>query len=552
MTDGDATRLEELQAELKAARRTIDALVRRQLQQTMTDLGRDRIAIVRALGTLESVVARRTEALRTSEQRYRALYDRAPDPLATVDGERRLVQWNDMFARVLHLRREQLAGRLVDELLTPASTERLKAAHAAGHDSDDEIPIELVRSDGAILSTLMKAVRLPAETADGGEQCHLAFHDVTEKLRMERELALTQRLAAVGALAAGVAHEVNNPLTVVRGQAELLLLDDGLAGRARTKIQAIRDYAMRIADIVSNLHAFAGGEAGMAADARVDEAARQAVDGASSRRPGAPVTLRVTGNPADLTVRADLPRLVQALRNIVENACEASQGGQTVDVSVHGGARSVVVEVRDRGAGIPREHLERLFSPFFTTREVGQGRGLGLAVAYGIVRELGGQVRAENRRGGGALFRVTLPRTDEDEEEATPGTGAAWPVAGRTAVVVDDEPLIRDLVETILRDAGFAVVAFPSGDAALAGLEGQQPDVVLTDVRMPGMDGIALRDALIGREPRMGGRVVLMTGLIELTQRRDIPSLQKPFSRDELLAVVSDVIDAADGAEERA
>ena len=548
-----ADRIATLEAALRAAQKTVDALVRRQLQDSSADLSSDRFAVAKALSTLEGIVVKRTAALRTSEQRYRALYDCAPDLYATVDADGRLLQWNETFTRTLQIPAGRPRGGPIADLMTQDSADRL-AVMLAGESVDhrEDVSIDLQRSDGVTVCTTMRAVRLPAEDEREPVQVHLTFRDVTEKLRMERELAQAQRLAAVGALAAGVAHEINNPLTVVRGQADLLALSPTISEEQRARVVTIRDHSMRIAAIVTNLQTFAGTDGARRDRVRVDEAARQAVDVATTRRSTARVTVQTSGLPSDVAVFADRQRLTQALLNLVDNACDQARGEETVQVIVRADGEHVVVEVKDRGPGISAEHQERLFSPFFTTKDVGEGRGLGLAVSYGIVRELGGHIQAENRRGGGAVFRVTLPAIGAEAVQLPappPAPPSGGDGAGRLAVIVDDEPVIRDLVATILRDAGYRVLAFPTGMDALDGLGDEHADVVLTDVRMPGMDGLALREALISRYPHLQSRVILMTGVVEYTQRQDIACLPKPFSRDELLQAVGGTLEADVAAE---
>ncbi|GMV43269.1 MAG: hypothetical protein AMXMBFR64_49850 [Myxococcales bacterium] len=533
--------IEAVEAELRAARRTIDALVRRQLHESSADVSGDRYAVVKAMSTLEGVVAKRTTALRASEQRYRTLYDHAPDLYATIDGEGRVLRWNETFARTLDLPAGVAPGGFLKDHITEESAARLSIALEGDVDGRLDVGIDLVRADGVIVSTTMRAVRLPQEAGEAAGQLLLTFRDVADKLRLEQELAHAQRLAAVGALAAGVAHEINNPLTVVRGQADLLAMAPALSDDLRTRAVTIRDHAMRIAGIVSNLQTFAGRDGARGERVRVLDVLRDAAEITTTRHPATRIGLHTGGLHPSVEVIADRQRLAQALLNLLDNA--GDHGSEhLVEVVALGADDVAVIEVRDRGPGIRPEHRTLLFSPFFTTKGVGEGSGLGLAVSYGIIRELGGHIQAENRNGGGAIFRVTLPVAGRTS--VVPARPMVEEVAGggRVAMVVDDEPVIRELVATILRDAGYGVLAFGSGLDALESLAGEAPDVVLTDVRMPGMDGLALREALISRYPALTARVILMTGVVEYTQRQDIPSLPKPFSREELLHAVGSAL----------
>jgi CheY-like chemotaxis protein len=330
------------------------------------------------------------------------------------------------------------------------------------------------------------------------------------------------------------------------------MLSTNLSSDQQSRVRTIQQHAMRIASIVTNLQSFARTSAAQLGVVRVDEVVDYALDVTRPRMRTVNVRLQVLGTPDAMLVLADRQRLSQVFVNLLNNACDAMDNSGTIEVALRSDEQSVTVDVRDRGRGIPPEHADKVFTPFFTTKEVGKGSGLGLSVSYGIVKEYGGQIRVDSPPGGGALFRVTLPRAASPAVLGSGGlvdTPAPHSVASRKGTVVaivDDEPVIRDLVGTILGDEGYEVHAFPDAREALDHLRETRPDLVITDLRMPGMDGLALRDELIAREPRLLGRVIITTGLVEHAALDDPNHLPKPFTRAQLLGAVRQCLAAAD------
>ena len=543
-----------LERELQAARKTIEALIARQLRSGPTHAP-DRFAVFKAMAALENIIANRTEALRESEQRYRSLYDNAPDMYVTIAPGGRIVHCNETFARALEARTEDIAGRPLESFLTPDSVTHLHALMDARFAGVTEPFMTLVGKDGNEIVTTVKSV---AVDDDDGElaSANLTLRDVTEQRLMERELQHTQRLAAIGELAAGMAHEINNPLTVIRGQSDLLLLASNLTEDQKARIRTIQGHSTRIAGIVSNLQTFARKSGGSPSTVRVADVVEYALEVVRPRMRTINVRLQTQGAPETLLVHAEEQRLSQVVVNLLNNACDAMAGTGSIDVSIRGDGAHVIIDVRDHGCGIPSEHFEKLFTPFFTTKDVGEGTGLGLPISYGIVKEYGGVIRAENAVGGGALFRVILPRARRPASvHPAPEPPAPLRLAEERrclrVLVVDDEPVIRDLVEAVLEPEGYEVRTVPGAQEALDCVFDLHPDVVITDLRMPGMDGLSLRDELVRRAPYLDGRVLLTTGMVDHTSHNGMRCLPKPFTRLELLRAIESTVTSASSSDDR-
>jgi two-component system NtrC family sensor kinase len=380
--------------------------------------------------------------------------------------------------------------------------------------------------------------------------------DVTERRRVENELARQQsariqseKLADMGTLLAGVAHELNNPLTVVSGYSSLLRQTLG-DGPARERLDRIAAAAERCVRIVRNFLALA----------RQHPPERQKVDANRVVREAVELLaypLRVDNVEVRLELAEDLPtlwadphQLHQVVVNLITNAHQAMHGSTfarrlTLRTQVRAEHSRVSIEVIDTGGGIPPEVLGRIFEPFFTTKPVGQGTGLGLPLCLGIVEAHGGTLRVDSKVGRGTTLTIELPVV------AAPAGDAMQPPAahrallpGRRILVVDDEPDVAGVLVDLLRAEHEQVEAVTDGRAALEKIEQAAYDLILCDVRMPGLDGPELYRALRLLHSELLPRFVFLTGDTlnpesrEFVQQTGAPCISKPFDFDEVYRVI--------------
>jgi signal transduction histidine kinase len=373
---------------------------------------------------------------------------------------------------------------------------------------------------------------------------------IDEARQSERALLRNEKLASLGQLAAGVAHEINNPLAAIQTAAELLN-DDGIGVDDPEPLQIIRSEARRVGQIVRRMLDFV----------RPTDVSVTAVD--LAELVSATVRLRA-GDQAAARIRtvvrldglppvaADRGQLQQVVLNLVVNAEHAlakTAAERMIEVSGDVVGTDVVVRFRDTGSGIAPEHLGRVFDPFFTTKPPGVGTGLGLSVSYGIVRELGGTIGVESVPGTGTTFVVRLPASPAPTRVAPAAdVAAALRVDGPLSVLlVDDEPSIRELVSRFLRRRGHEVDTAVNGRAALDALANRAYDVILTDLKMPELDGEEFYARLLAMDAVLPKRVLFMSGDTVADATRDFltrsarPFLSKPFDLEVLASRVAEV-----------
>ncbi|HTH23928.1 MAG TPA: ATP-binding protein [Vicinamibacterales bacterium] len=402
----------------------------------------------------------------------------------------------------------------------------------------------------------------------------------------KQQLVQREKLAAVGQLVSGVAHELNNPLQGVLGYAELILASKPAALETE-ELRAIRDNANRAAGIVRNLLTFAGRNTTARGWQQINRVVRDAIAVREEPVNSAGIDLRLEAADRLPLVYIDSARLEDVIVNLIENAEAAiavRREGKSLSRAVPEKARGeitivtrsdpdrIYVEVSDNGSGLRAEDLPRIFDPFFTTREVGQGAGLGLSVCYGIVREHGGQIMARNGSVGGAVFTIELPVMAEslivasspavgivppkpaEARTAVPGPSYAMVSPPedqinpsphrRNALVVDDEESNAALVRRVLAGAGYDVESTTLSRRALVMIERTAYDAVICDVKMPELSGQELYGRVCQIRPEMARRFIFITGDIDGEDTRQFLDesrcsyFMKPFNLERLTAAV--------------
>jgi two-component system, cell cycle sensor histidine kinase and response regulator CckA len=406
--------------------------------------------------------------------------------------------------------------------------------------------------------------------------------DVTEQARLEDQFRQAQKMEAIGRLAGGVAHDFNNLLLVISGYANLV--HDSLAPNdpRREETAEIIAAGVRAAALTSQLLAFGRKAVQHLRILDVNEVVGGSL-GMIQRMIGEDIVLATDLDPALRPVRADAGQLLQVLMNLAVNARDAMpEGGslviRTANVAGEAGLAAaaaaaglaapgstdagsaepgsaegqVLLSIRDTGTGMDAETRSHLFEPFFTTKPVGRGTGLGLATAYGIVRQLGGTIRAESEPGHGATFSILLPCATGSVSRPEAVVDRQVAVGGHaTILLVEDEDKVRSLVSSVLGRNGYRVLEAANADQAeaVAGAFDGGIDLLLTDVVMPGRNGPQLAASLAGARPGM--RVLFMSGYAENTivhhgmVDEGVAFIEKPFQGSTLLARVAGLLDGA-------
>jgi len=419
-------------------------------------------------------------------------------------------------------------------------------AHASGSDPLFEVEFRVKNLARGLHWVLMRG-RASRRDAEGRAlRITGVLSDHTERRRLQEQVERSELMASLGTLAAGVAHEINNPLAYV--VANLDFVERELASLPPTSPEVLdavsqaREGGARVRDVVRSLQAFSRPSSGRRAPSSVEDelsAALRLADNEIRHR----AELRVKIGPLP-RVTAAAHELGQVFLNVLLNAAQALPEGHAAENTIAvsactAGPGWARVEIRDSGTGIPPEVLPRIFEPFFTTKPQGAGTGLGLAIAHGIVTNCGGRIEVESEAGRGTLVRILLPPAPSEVSDALPAVPPAAPQASGSrpsrVLVVDDDPLVARSIARALRPTHEVTTARSAGEA-LSRLERGEPfDVVVCDLMMPQMTGMELYQRVKGTDPRLADRFVFVTGGAFTDGARDFlartpnPCLEKPF-----------------------
>ena len=422
--------------------------------------------------------------------------------------------------------------------------ERDKAFSAATHEN--------IRIAYTKLDELVKERTVELKTANEELQQEITERKQaeTERREYENKTQLSSRLASIGQMSAGVAHEINNPLTGVIGFADLLMTRKDLPDDVRSDLEVIRNGSQRISDIVRRLLTFA----------RQDKAERDYVNINEILE----TTLRLrayeleTGNVKLKTLLdPDLPntmaaggQLQQVFLNLIINAegeMRQAHGKGNLLIKAETVSDTIRISFKDDGPGIAEEHIDRIFEPFFTTKKPGQGTGLGLSVCYGIITDHNGRIYAESEKGKGATFIVELPIVSEESQLALAELEAEEPekVAGAKILVVDDELGVRQFLNRLLAEEGYDVESVDNAGDALERIEKEKYNLILLDIKMPDMSGIELHGRIRKMARSLAKRVVFITGDVMAADTQSFLSrskasyISKPFDTKQLKKVIA-------------
>jgi PAS domain S-box-containing protein len=496
---------------------------------------------------LRDITERRAmeRALRESEQHFRVIAESHPVPVAIVrlaDG--RILHASQAFADLFGIALEELPGQDIERFY--ADREQRARLLDALHRSRAVHGFELDqrRPDGSVFPTALTSRLIDFE---GAPAVISAVIDLTERKRQEAEIARqrealhqSEKLNALGSLLASVAHELNNPLSVVVGYATMMrdqAADDATRERA-VKVQAA---AERCARVVRTFLAMARQKPEAWGRVEINQVVESAleVSGYGLRTSDIEVALELA---RDLPpVGGDVDQLTLVMMNLVVNAQHALQTRappRRLEITTRWADGQVRIEVGDNGPGMPGEIVQRVFDPFFTTKPQGVGTGIGLSVCHGIVSAHKGTIAVAARPGGGTLFTVELPAVEPDRAPPSlaPGPGQS---RGRI-LVVEDEVEIAQMMAEVLRRDGHDILLASSGHEALARLDGQSVDLILSDLRMPDLDGPGLYGRLAERWPALARRIVFVTGDVltpetgSFLHRAGLPVLEKPIDPSDL------------------
>ena len=501
------------------------------------------------------------EALKASEQRFRAFAEAHPVPLFIAHMETaKVIFASPPCAELLRVPLGELLAGTTLRFYADIEARAKIMEQLRREGFLDGVEVRLRRADG---SEFWAAFTSKLITFEGQNAVVTALVDLTERKRVDSELARqrqilhqNEKMSALGSLLAGVAHELNNPLSVVVGHASLL--EDFVADVAiRERALKIRTAADRCARIVRTFLAMARSKPRQRTAVQLNDTIGEALEIVAYGLRTADIEVVRALAPDLPPVAADGDQLHQVFANLFVNAQQALQSvppPRRLTVTSGFDAETVWVEVADNGPGVPTDLASRIFEPFFTTKPQGVGTGVGLSVCHGIVAAHGGEIRLEPQQRQGATFVVRLPRTPAEAAERP----AEAPVRGRRAariLVVDDEPEVGQMLIDILERDGYRVDRANSGREALSRLRTSKVDLILSDLRMPDLDGPALYRELAAQRPELLSRIVFMTGdtlsgdMTGFLSETGVRLLEKPLDPTAVSTRIALVLASREGAE---
>jgi len=532
------------------------------------------------IGTMQDVTKRvmLEREIQSERAKLMDVFNAMADPIYIVDEEYNITFINRSLRRQIG---RPVQGRCYDYLYSytsPCSFCKWDAVR-----KEDTVRWELKRKDGRIFDIIssplhdpngairkmemMRDITMRKEAEENArlrkdetERVNRELLSTIERLKAaENQLIQSAKLAAIGQLVAGVAHELNNPLFSAMGNAELLLMEPGIEEDRETKLKSIIESVERAKRIVNDLVQFS----------RKETLSREVLSINGVIRKTAALReyeLKVNDIELECSLTEDLPRvegnpirLQQVFLNIIVNAEQAIVSSKKTGGKIRILTRpdpvqpSVIIEIANNGPHIPADIIARIFEPFFTTKEVGEGTGLGLSTSYGIVQEHGGTMTVKSTKQW-TVFTVVLPVSKAADAGDTAGGGEKSGNADEglmltpkdeTILVLDDEPVILRVLEGFLSRQGFSVFTASTGEEALSKLEIGKVDFIVSDIKMPGMSGREFYKQVSRRKPELANRLLFVTGdtlsegTREFLKSTGINHLQKPFTFIEIMEALS-------------
>ena len=498
------------------------------------------------------------QELARSEAMNRAVVMSSLDAIIVADVDWKVVEFNPAAEAMFGYRRDEALGRPAFDIVVPdalrdeqvAVMERYKAKADVGNLAR-RFEGQARRRDGTTFP-----VEYSVNTVRTGDHRLFMAHarDLTEARRMEAEaqasrerLHQVEKLSAMGSLLAGVAHELNNPLAIVIAQSSLLV-EKAASDDVRRRGERIHAAAERCGRIVKSFLAMARQKPPQREPVHVGEVVASALDMVS-------YGMRSSGIETEIDIAPDLPvisgdkdLLTQVLANLMINAQQALMDRappRRIELRAFRAGADIAIRVADNGPGIPDEIMRRVFEPYFTTKPAGVGTGIGLSICRNVVEAHGGKVTLGNRPGGGAQFDITLPIADV-AEAAAEAPQVLPPGAGLAVLIVDDEIDVGRSLAEIVEGLGHRPITVDRSTTALQRIESQRFDVIFADLRMPGLDGVDLRDRIHARDPALARRTIIVTGDTVAGPNRlaralgpEVMVLEKPFTFDEVRSALA-------------
>ena len=490
-------------------------------------------------------------SLEESEEKYRVLVENASDYIFMIDKDFIVISANKSAGTFLGSTPGAIIGKSIFDLFTPEVSKQYSQTIQQVFDTGVPLTEDTISNIGeqkTILNTIISPIK-----DNEGRVCAIigVSRDISERIRSEeretklrQELIFANRLSSVGEMAAGIAHEINNPLTGVIGFAELLMKKD-LPEDIRKNIEMISEGGNRAAGVLSRMLTFARQTKPMKEEININEVIKTTLEMRST-------SLEVNNIDVVTELYAELPAIIadggqlqQVFLNIILNAeteMKNAHGKGNLIIKTEKVNDTIRISFADDGLGIPEENLEKIFDPFFTTREVGQGTGLGLSICHGIIAEHQGSIHAESELGNGTTFVIELPIVTQDGQLGftKPDVESTAAVKPAKILIVDDDPIVQKYLATVLTDEGHEVEVIDNGNDVIERLCSQSYEVIFLDIRLTGKSGIDIYRELEKKSNSITKNIIFITGdvtnpnIVDFLSSINAPHISKPFNVEQL------------------
>jgi two-component system cell cycle sensor histidine kinase/response regulator CckA len=523
--------------------------------------------LVSTLNQMGHKIEHHLSTIRRAEKKYRSIFENALEGIYQTTPDGRILSANPAFARILGY---DSPGQLMEQIVDigeqhwkDPDERREMVKELLAHGTVAAYETRMVRRDGQLIWVQING--RPVYDASGNLS-HLEgmVQDITEKMQLENQIRQSQKMDAIGTLAGGIAHDFNNMLGVIIGCTELAMVGIPDGGKAMADMERVLDASLRAKALVRQILTFSRQSESEFKPLILAPFLKEVVKFLQTTLP-ANMEVQLAPGSDNFTILADPTQLQQILLNLCTNAAHAlAPAGGVIGIclteqiitapedmpptDLTPGAYVHLV-VRDNGQGIAPEYLDRVFDPFFTTRKVGEGTGLGLSVVHGIVKNHGGAVYAESEPGRGTAMHVFLPSLKHPGFEPAPEANVLPPEGSEKIFLVEDEPVLADILRRILTGLGYQVRLYTDAQEALGFFQGNPDrfDLALLDQNMPGITGIELAARMNRLQPQLP--IILCTGMnIELLRREAEKAgirnlLNKPLNRIDLALAIRKVLD---------
>ena len=515
--------------------------------------------------------AKATEALLDSERKFRAIIENTGTAMAIIEEDTNISFANERLEVLFGYSKEEMEGKMsLSTLAHPEDMERMKSYYNQrrfeGKPAPEEYEFRFVDRHGEIKDAIINVHLIP-----GTKRSVSSLLDITERRRAEEEkakiedqLRQAQKMEAIGILAGGVAHDFNNLLTSIQGNAEIAMMKSDESNPLYRHFKKIQHSSIRASNLTRQLLLFSRRQPMERVPLNLSGTIENLLK-MLDRLIGEDITIDISCEPDPLTVKADEGNIEQVLMNLAVNARDAMPDGGMLSIS----AKNVVLEkediteeadarpgrfvclsVTDTGTGMDGETVRRIFEPFYTTKGLGRGTGLGLSVVYGIIQQHEGWIKVFSEPGIGSIFTVFIPAVSVQVNRFEEGLISTEGLQGdgERVLLIEDEELVREFAASVLRENGYVVLEGGSVREGLDIFEREKGDfqLIFSDVVLPDQNGIQLVDQLM--EMKSGLKILLCSGYTDEKSRRKIltergfPFLQKPYSLNGLLKIVKDIL----------